>query len=136
RAPDALKQCQPKPPSLLPASKSPSSLSFPGSKEKQAAFIKGRLWFFRETNYWSRRLSTGRSSSFLSPFVLSLDEAVRRSVGLLGLLESSSLCRFSMAARRALTSLNSDVVSMYCSREGRIVAISACDFWIRSGVCG
>src|SRR5437660_1505287 len=90
--------------------------TFPsGSLYNNKGGRKGRLWIRKLQDYWSRRFKVGRSSSFLSP---SLDEPVveaRRKVGLLGLV-SSGLCRFSMAASRALMSLNSEVVSMYCSR--------------------
>src|ERR1700732_2669006 len=91
---------------------------------------------FRSYNgicYWSRRFKVGRSSSFLSP---SLDAVLwpRRNVGLLGLLASSTLWRFSIAASRDFISLNSDVVSMYWSFAGRIVAISSWDLVMRSGV--
>ena len=61
---------------------------------------------------------------------------VRRRLGLLASFSSSSLCLFSIAASRAFTSSNSDVVTTYCCLAGRILRISSCDFSMRSGVCG
>ncbi len=49
---------------------------------------------------------------------------------------SSSLFRFSILRKRAFTRSNSEVVTMYSSRAGRIVAISSCAFCTRSGVGG
>ena len=49
---------------------------------------------------------------------------------------SSSLFLFSILRSRALTRSNSEVVTMYSSRAGRIVAISSCAFCTRSGVGG
>ena len=73
----------------------------------------------------SRRLSVGRSSSsvLLSLPFLSVPEA-RRRLGLPASLWSTILRRFSMAARRAFTSSNSEVVTVYSARAGRIVSIS------------
>src|SRR5689334_12486672 len=47
-----------------------------------------------------------------------------------------NLWRFSSTARRAFTVSNSDVSRTYSGFDGRIFAISVCDFSMRSGVGG
>src|SRR5271166_7210644 len=84
----------------------------------------------------SRRFSVGRSSSLLPSLEVSEVFEVRRKLGLPESFWSMTLCLFSIAARRALTSSNSDVVTTYCCLAGRILRISSCDFSIRSGVWG
>ena len=68
-----------------------------------------------------RRFSVGWSSSLVVPSLpgLSAEEA-RRRLGLLVSLLSITLRRFSRDAKRALTSSNSDVVTVYSARAGRI----------------
>src|SRR5207245_6536365 len=65
-----------------------------------------------------------------------LEPPRRRSVGRPLSVPLLILRRFSIWARRAFTSSNSEVSTLYSSRGGRSVLISRCDFWIRSGVCG
>src|SRR5205807_7272267 len=84
----------------------------------------------------SLRLRVGRSSSFLSSLlVLSVDE-VRRRLGFPESFSSTTLRRFSSAAKRAFTRSNSEVVTVYSARAGSIFEISSCDLEIRSGVWG
>src|ERR1035437_6309013 len=90
--------------------------------------------------FWSsRRCRVGLSSPLDEPGGSDgLDEPAPalRSEGLLVLLESVRRRLFSMRASRAFTSSNSEVVTMYWSRAGRILAISSCEWRMRSGVCG
>src|SRR5260370_39368836 len=55
---------------------------------------------------------------------------------LLAPLRVDPLVPVSRAASRSFTSSNSEVVTMYSARAGKICAISCCDFSMRSGVCG
>src|SRR5207253_10471376 len=90
--------------------------------------------------YWScasgLRFRVGRSSSFFVSLPLLSGEDVRRRLGLFPSFWSTTLRRFSITASRAFTSSNSEVVTTYCGRAGRMREISSCDFAMRSGVCG
>src|SRR5690242_12416658 len=95
----------------------------------------------RKTYGWEsgRRLSVGRSSSLvllgslLPGCFLDCSVLVRR-VGLS--LPSVTLRENIMLRRRAFTVSNSEVVTMYSCRAGRMRAISFCVFPMRSGVGG
>src|SRR6266481_1515530 len=94
-------------------------IASPDGVRERSFSINKNPEIFGVLGYWSLRLSLGRSSPFLSlSSGLSLSPWLDLlSVGLFGLL-SSGLCLLWSIASRAFMSLNSDVVSMYCSRGG------------------
>src|SRR6202041_3204412 len=88
----------------------------------------------------SRRCSVGGPSSELfGSLELELllgSVLARRSDGFLVSFESVRRRLFSIRARRALMSSNSEVVTVYSSLAGRMRAISSWECRIRSGVWG
>src|ERR1041384_4602504 len=89
-----------------------------------------------------RRFSVGRSSSELGSavvcgevFCLSVCSVRVRNVGLPGPLSIALRANITLR-RRAFTESNSDEVTIYSGRAGRILAISFCVFSMRSWVGG